>query len=76
MHQELSSLSTVRGRVGYAFDNILLYATGGLAVGQVDYVFELNWPDMAGASRVARAPSWPSDIRAVPASRSRSGSGR
>lgn len=26
---------TLRGRVGYAFDNILLYATGGLAFGSV-----------------------------------------
>jgi outer membrane immunogenic protein len=51
MHQELSSLSTVRGRVGYAFDNILLYATGGLALGQVEYVFELNWPDIDGFAR-------------------------
>jgi opacity protein-like surface antigen len=48
MHQELSSLSTVRGRLGYTFDNILLYATGGLALGQVDYAFELNWPDIGG----------------------------
>ena len=51
MHQELSSLSTARGRVGYSFDNVLLYATGGLAVGQVDYVFELNWPDIRGFAR-------------------------
>jgi opacity protein-like surface antigen len=51
MHQELSSLSTVRGRVGYSFDNILLYATGGLALGQVEYVFELNWPDIGGFAR-------------------------
>jgi opacity protein-like surface antigen len=51
MHQELSSLSTVRGRVGYSFDNILLYATGGLALGQVEYVFELNWPDINGFAR-------------------------
>ncbi len=27
--------STVRGRIGYAFDNILVYGTGGLAVGHV-----------------------------------------
>jgi opacity protein-like surface antigen len=51
MHQELSSLSTLRGRVGYSFDNILLYATGGLALGQVEYVFELNWPDINGFAR-------------------------
>src|SRR4029079_12780259 len=51
MHQELSSLSTLRGRVGYSFDNILLYATGGLALGQVEYVFQLNWPDINGFAR-------------------------
>jgi len=28
-------LGTLRGRVGYAFDNVLLYGTGGLAVGRV-----------------------------------------
>jgi opacity protein-like surface antigen len=48
MHQELSSLSTVRGRLGYAFDNILLYATGGLAVGQVEYSFGLTDAQFAG----------------------------
>jgi outer membrane immunogenic protein len=29
--------ATVRGRLGYAFDNLLLYGTGGLAVGHFDY---------------------------------------
>jgi len=48
LHQELSSLSTVRGRVGYAFDNVLLYATGGLAVGQVEYSFRLTDPSLVG----------------------------
>ena len=32
----------MRARLGYAFDNILLYATGGLAVGQVEYAFGLT----------------------------------
>jgi outer membrane immunogenic protein len=32
---KLSSLGTVRGRIGYAFDRALLYATGGLAYGHV-----------------------------------------
>lgn len=31
---ELQSFGTVRGRIGYAIDNVLLYGTGGLAVGQ------------------------------------------
>lgn len=48
LHQELSSLSTVRGRFGYAFDNVLLYATGGLAVGQVEYSFRLTDPSLVG----------------------------
>jgi outer membrane immunogenic protein len=31
----LEGLLTVRGRVGYAWDRLLLYATGGLAVGEI-----------------------------------------
>ena len=31
MKSSITSLGTVRGRVGYAFDNILLYGTGGFA---------------------------------------------
>ncbi|MCX5578712.1 outer membrane protein [Kaistia terrae] len=31
---ELQSFGTVRARVGYAIDNVLIYGTGGLAVGQ------------------------------------------
>lgn len=33
--QELSYLGTVRARLGYAFDRTLVYATGGLAYGDV-----------------------------------------
>lgn len=33
---ELNTLSTVRGRVGYAFDRVLPYVTGGLAYSSVD----------------------------------------
>ncbi len=32
----LNFLGTVRGRVGYAFDRLLLYGTGGFAYGQTD----------------------------------------
>lgn len=34
--QELDYLGTVRLRVGYAFDRVLVYATGGLAYGDVN----------------------------------------
>jgi outer membrane immunogenic protein len=30
-------LSTVRGRVGFALDNFLIYGTGGAAIGEVTY---------------------------------------
>jgi opacity protein-like surface antigen len=50
VRQELNSLSTVRARVGYALGNVLLYGTGGLAVGQVQYKFDLEWPDIAGTA--------------------------
>ncbi|RWF65253.1 MAG: porin family protein [Mesorhizobium sp.] len=33
---EVNWLATIRGRAGYAFDNILPYVTGGVAIGGVD----------------------------------------
>ncbi len=35
--QRLGYFGTVRGRVGYAFDRLLVYGTGGFAYGEVDY---------------------------------------
>ena len=35
--QQLDWMGTVRGRVGYAFDRLLIYGTGGFAYGGVDY---------------------------------------
>lgn len=35
-HQNLDYLGTVRGRLGYAWDRTLIYATGGLAYGGVN----------------------------------------
>ena len=35
----ISTFGTVRGRLGYAFDNVLLYGTGGLAWGIEDHGF-------------------------------------
>lgn len=48
MRQEMTSLSTLRGRLGYAAGNFLLYATGGLAVGQVEYAFGLTDAQFVG----------------------------
>ncbi|GJE59116.1 outer membrane protein [Methylobacterium trifolii] len=35
--QSLDFLGTVRGRIGYAFDRVLVYGTGGFAYGNVNY---------------------------------------
>ena len=35
--QGIDMLSTVRGRVGYAFNNVLVYGTGGFGFGLVNY---------------------------------------
>lgn len=35
VYSKLSALGTVRARIGYAFDRMLVYATGGLAYGDV-----------------------------------------
>nr|WP_026597438.1 outer membrane beta-barrel protein [Methylobacterium sp. 77] len=35
--QSLDVLGTVRGRIGYAFDRVLVYGTGGFAYGNVNY---------------------------------------
>jgi outer membrane immunogenic protein len=35
--QNLDYLGTVNGKIGYAFDRFLVYGTGGLAFGQVEY---------------------------------------
>jgi outer membrane immunogenic protein len=36
LHSRLDFLGTVRGRLGYAFDRLLVYGTGGLAYGEVN----------------------------------------
>ena len=36
-HQRLSSLGTTNGRLGYAFDRLLVYGTGGAAYGDPGY---------------------------------------
>ncbi|WP_454287612.1 outer membrane protein [Rhizobium arsenicireducens] len=43
---EAQWLATVRGRVGYSFDNLLVYGTGGLGIGR----FEMSTDNGAGVS--------------------------
>jgi len=53
--QRLDWLGTVHGRLGYAaHNNLLIYATGGLAYGHVDYQYSLTWGGVA-AGDFARA---------------------
>jgi outer membrane immunogenic protein len=40
---QLDGLATVRGRLGYAFDRLLVYGTGGLAIGRVRSSFFQNF---------------------------------
>ncbi|KQP12407.1 porin family protein [Methylobacterium sp. Leaf93] len=37
LRQRLDYLGTVQGRIGYAFDTVLVYGTGGFAYGNVNY---------------------------------------
>jgi outer membrane immunogenic protein len=40
----MQSIATIRGRVGYAFDRLLVYATGGLALGNTNYYYSFAFP--------------------------------
>jgi outer membrane immunogenic protein len=42
--QSLTWLATVRARAGYTFDHLLVFGTGGLALGGIKSDFELNSP--------------------------------
>lgn len=53
INSRLKALGTVRGRLGIANDNFLLYGTGGLAWGMTDTTQATNWfapapPDVGG----------------------------
>jgi outer membrane immunogenic protein len=41
---KLDWLSTIRGRVGYSFDRLLVFGTGGLAIGRVKSSFFQQFP--------------------------------
>ena len=49
LHDEQNWLGTVRGRLGVAFDHLLLYGTGGLAYGNVKHSLIENQVGFPGA---------------------------
>ena len=53
--QRLDYLGTVRGRVGLAFDRVLVYGTGGFAYGDTGYA--ASFRNVAGATTFAGARS-------------------
>jgi len=55
LEQKLPWFGTVRGRIGYAFDRVMLYATGGLAYG--DYKLTVSGPG-GSASDDATKTGW------------------
>lgn len=50
---ELDYLGTVRGRVGYAWDNVMFYGTGGFAYGGVKQTVNLFGPNPGAVSQFA-----------------------
>jgi outer membrane immunogenic protein len=44
----MQSIATIRGRVGYAFDRLLVYATGGLALGNANYTYSYSTTALGG----------------------------
>ena len=67
---DLRSLGTARGRVGYAWDNVLLYGTGGFAWGNV-HAFETGFDagsttatgwTVGGGLEYGFAPNWSAKV--------------
>jgi outer membrane immunogenic protein len=56
LQSKLSMLSTLRGRVGYAFDNVLLYGTGGFATAY--HEAKANAVTSAGANSAGALTEW------------------
>jgi outer membrane immunogenic protein len=57
LHSSLDYLGTVRGRLGLAFDRVLVYGTGGFAYGQVDHNFNVFAPGGGGIAYAGGASS-------------------
>ncbi|QOZ13265.1 outer membrane protein [Bradyrhizobium sp. CCBAU 51765] len=47
LNSRLDYLGTIRGRLGYAFDRLLVYGTGGFAYGTVEHSADLNGANFA-----------------------------
>jgi opacity protein-like surface antigen len=57
--QTVEWLGTLRGRLGFAADNLLMYATAGLAYGQVNTSYDLSLPGATPAvSAAVRTNDW------------------
>jgi outer membrane immunogenic protein len=48
----MQSIATIRGRIGYAFDRLLVYATGGLALGNTNYNYSYSTTALGGQTFV------------------------
>jgi outer membrane immunogenic protein len=44
----MQSIATIRGRIGYAFDHLLVFATGGLALGNTNYSYAYSTNALGG----------------------------
>ncbi len=55
---KLDNLGTVRGRIGYAFDRALLYATGGFAYGRVKNFATFDGSALFSASTSSTQTGW------------------
>lgn len=55
--QDMSFIGTTRGRLGWTWSNVLLYATGGAAYGHVSYGYTQNNFAGGGATAVAASDS-------------------
>jgi outer membrane immunogenic protein len=42
--QNLESIATIRARIGYAFDHLLVYGTGGIALGNTNDFYRFTFP--------------------------------
>jgi outer membrane immunogenic protein len=47
LNSRLDYLGTIRGRLGYAYDRLLIYGTGGFAYGTVEHSADLNGANFA-----------------------------